>query len=93
MVALHEACVAIDRGDCESAIVGGTNIILRPSCTTMMSEQGVLSSDGSCKTFSAAANGYARGEAVVGVFVKPLEHAIRDGNSIQAVGTGHGHQP
>ncbi|TGO20105.1 hypothetical protein BTUL_0001g01140 [Botrytis tulipae] len=67
MVALHEACVAIDRGDCESAI------------------QGVLSPDGSCKTFSTGANGYARGEAIVGVFVKPLEDAIRDGNSIRAV--------
>lgn len=85
MVALHEACVAIDRGDCLSAIVGGTNLILRPSCTTLMSEQGVLSPDGSCKTFSTAANGYARGEAIVGVFVKPLEDAIRDGNSIRAV--------
>jgi acyl transferase domain-containing protein/NADPH:quinone reductase-like Zn-dependent oxidoreductase/SAM-dependent methyltransferase len=85
MVALHEACVAIDRGDCVSAIVGGTNLILRPSCTTMMSEQGVLSPDGSCKTFSTAANGYARGEAIVGVFVKPLEDAFRDGNSIRAV--------
>src|SRR2546430_3559973 len=85
MVALHEACVAIERGDCVSAIVGGTNLILRPSCTTMMSEEGVLSPDGSCKTFSTAANGYARGEAIVGVFVKPLEDAIRDGNSIRAV--------
>ncbi|KAL4957422.1 polyketide synthase [Aspergillus filifer] len=85
MVALHEACVAIDRGDCVSAIVGGTNLILRPSCTTMMSEQGVLSPDGSCKTFSTDVNGYARGEAIVGVFVKPLEDAIRDGNAIRAV--------
>lgn len=85
MVALHEACVAISRGDCESAIVGGTNLIMRPSCTTMMSEQGVLSPDGSCKTFSTAANGYARGEAIVGVFVKPLEDAIQAGNPIRAV--------
>jgi len=85
MVALHEACVAIDRGDCVSAIVGGTNLILRPNATTLMSEQGILSPDGSCKTFSTAANGYGRGEAIVGVFVKPLEDAIRDGNSIRAV--------
>lgn len=93
MVALHEACVAIDRGDCVSAIVGGTNLILRPGCTTMMSEQGILAPDGSCKTFSMAANGYARGEAIVGVFVKPLEDAIRDGNSIRAVirGTSTNH--
>ncbi|KAK4498761.1 hypothetical protein PRZ48_009271 [Zasmidium cellare] len=59
-----------------------------------MSEQGVLSPDGSCKTFSSEANGYARGEAIVGVFVKPLEDAIREGNSIRAViratSTNHG---
>ena len=93
MVALHEACVAIDRGDCVSAPVGGANLILRPCCTTMMSEQGVLSPDGSCKTFSSAANGYARGEAIVGVFVKPLGNAVRDRNSIRAVirATAHNH--
>lgn len=84
-VALHEACVAIERGDCASAIVGGTNLILRPSVTTTMSEQGILSPDGSSKTFSSLANGYGRGEAIVGVFVKPLEDALRDGNSIRAV--------
>ncbi|TWU78585.1 t1pks [Metarhizium rileyi] len=85
LVALHEACVAIERGDCVSAIVGGTNLILNPGCTTLMSEQGVLSPDGSCKTFSSAADGYARGEAIVGVFLKPLDEAIRNGNPIRAV--------
>ncbi|KAF2164140.1 hypothetical protein M409DRAFT_68050 [Zasmidium cellare ATCC 36951] len=72
------------RGDCESAIIGGTNLILRPHCTAQMSEQGVLSPDGSCKTFSSETNGYGRGEAIVGVFIKPLEQALRDGNSIRA---------
>jgi hypothetical protein len=45
-----------------------------------MSEQGVLSSDRSCKTFSANANGYARGEAVSAVFIKRLSDAVRDGS-------------
>lgn len=85
MVALHQACMAISRGDCVSAIVGATNLIMRPNFTTLMSEQGVLASDGSCKTFSASADGYARAEAIVGVFLKPLEDAILDGNSIRAV--------
>lgn len=85
LVALHEACLAIARGDCKGAVVGGANLILGPGMTAAMSEQGVLSPDGSCKTFSADANGYARGEAVSAIFIKPLAAAIEDGNPIRAV--------
>ncbi|KAJ5916406.1 Acyl transferase/acyl hydrolase/lysophospholipase [Penicillium tannophilum] len=85
MVALHEACLAISRGDCEGAIVGGANLILSPEMTIAMTEQGVLSPDGSCKSFSADANGYGRAEAVSAVFIKPLADAIRDGNPVRAV--------
>lgn len=85
MMALHEACNAITRGDCVSAIVGGANLILAPGMSIAMSDQGVLSKDGSCKTFSADANGYARGEAINCLFIKPLEDAVRDGNPVRAV--------
>lgn len=85
MVALHQACQAIQGGDCESAVVGGANLILAPGMTSALTEQRVLSPDGSCKSFSADADGYARGEAINAVFVKPLRHAIRDGNPIRAV--------
>ncbi|KAJ5104223.1 Acyl transferase/acyl hydrolase/lysophospholipase [Penicillium argentinense] len=85
LVALHEACIAVSRGDCEGAIVGGANLIMGPGMTAAMSEQGVLSPDGSCKSFSADANGYARGEAISAIFIKPLADAIRDGNPVRAV--------
>ena len=82
---LNEACMAISRGDCESALVGGVNLIMAPGMTIAMSEQGVLSKDGLCKTFSADANGYGRGEVITAIYVKPLSDAIRDGNPIRAV--------
>ncbi|KAI1209352.1 fatty acid synthase S-acetyltransferase [Annulohypoxylon truncatum] len=85
LVGLNEACMAISRGDCEAALIGGVNLILAPNMTTALTEQGVISKDGSCKTFSAEANGYARGEAVTAIYVKPLSDAIRDGNPIRAV--------
>lgn len=88
LVGLNEACMAIARGDCNSAIVGGSNIIMAPALMATLSEQGVLSPDGSCKTFSAAANGYARGEAIVSFYIKSLESALRDNNPIRAVLTG-----
>ena len=85
LIGLNEACAAIAKGDCTSAIVGGTNIIMCPSLTMAISEQGALSTDGSCKTFSSEANGYARGEAVVAFYIKPLNDALRDGNPVRAV--------
>ncbi|ORY70957.1 uncharacterized protein BCR38DRAFT_404090 [Pseudomassariella vexata] len=67
------------------------NLILGPGMTIAMIEQGVLSKDGSCKTFSADDNGYARGEAITAIYLKPLADAIRDGNPVRAVirGTAH----
>lgn len=88
LVGLNEACMAIAKGDCTSAIVGGTNLILAPDLVTRLADQGILSPDGSCKTFSAAANGYARGEAIVSIYIKPLSAALRDGNPIRSVITG-----
>lgn len=85
LVGLNEACMAISRGDCEAALIGGVNLILGPSMTSAMTEQGIVSKDGSCKTFSADANGYARGEAVTAIYVKPLSDAIRDGNPVRAI--------
>ncbi|KJZ78545.1 hypothetical protein HIM_01936 [Hirsutella minnesotensis 3608] len=98
LIGINEACMAMARGDCTSAIVGGSNIIMAPSLTAAESEQGILSPDGSCNTFSAHANGYARGEGIVALYLKPLADAIRDGNPVRAVVTGtaanhNGHSP
>jgi acetyl-CoA acetyltransferase len=38
LMGLNEACLAITRGDCEAAFVGGVNLILAPTMTTAMSE-------------------------------------------------------
>ncbi|KAF4632900.1 hypothetical protein G7Y89_g5221 [Cudoniella acicularis] len=85
LIGLNEACAAMAKGDCTSAIIGGTSILMAPAMTAALSEKGTLAPDGSCKSFSAAANGYARGEAIVAVFLKPLHDALRDGNPIRAV--------
>ena len=50
-----------------------------------MSQEGIISPEGSCKTFDAAADGFARGEAINAIYVKPLNRALRDGNPIRAV--------
>ncbi len=85
LIGLHEACQAIYNGECTSAIVGGTNLIITPTMTVAMTEQGVLSPTGSCKSFDAKADGYARGEAINAVYIKKLSDAVRDGDPIRAV--------
>lgn len=85
VIALHEACRAIQAGDATAAIVAGSNLILTPTFMTTMTAREVLSIDGSCKTFDAAADGYAKGEAINAVFIKSLPLALRDGNPIRAI--------
>ena len=85
MVAMDTACKALARGDCESAIVGGTNLVLGPALSSVLSAYGVNSADGRCRSFDARATGYGRGEAVSSLFIKRLDHALRDGNPIRAV--------
>ncbi|GJC87236.1 highly reducing polyketide synthase FUM1 [Colletotrichum liriopes] len=84
-LAVHLACQAIRAGECDSAVVAGSNLMLSPGFTKLMAEQSVLSPDASCKTFDSSANGYARAEAVNCLFIKKLDSAIRDGNPIRAV--------
>ncbi|KAI5861319.1 hypothetical protein GGS23DRAFT_598486 [Durotheca rogersii] len=72
-------------GDASAAVVAGTNLILGPALTSLMASEGVLSPDGSCKSFDASANGYARAEGITVIYVKRLTDAIRDGNPIRAV--------
>ncbi|TLD29263.1 hypothetical protein PspLS_03907 [Pyricularia sp. CBS 133598] len=85
LVALHEACRALQNGDCTGALVGGVNLIMGPTTSAAMTEEGMLAPDGSSKTFDAGANGYGRAEAVNAVYIKLLDDAIRDGNPIRAV--------
>lgn len=44
-----------------------------------------FSPDGKCYTFDHRATGYARGEGVACIVLKPLNDAIRDGDPIRAV--------
>ncbi|TID07622.1 Compactin diketide synthase mokB [Colletotrichum higginsianum] len=85
MVALHQACRDLHSGDCSSALVGGANLILTPKDTTVMHQNGVLSPSGSCKSFDADADGFARGEGVSAIYIKKLSDAVRDGDPVRAV--------
>jgi acyl transferase domain-containing protein len=58
---------------------------MAPTTTAMYFNEGIGSPDASCKTFDAAANGFARAEGITSIYIKRLADALRDGNPIRAV--------
>lgn len=83
--ALHWAVRALRAGECDLALASAVNLILSPEMQVGLSRMNALSPDGCCRTFDAAANGYARGEGCASVVIKRLEDALRDGDPIRAV--------
>ncbi|KAI0880462.1 uncharacterized protein GGS22DRAFT_182315 [Annulohypoxylon maeteangense] len=85
MIALDMACKAMRGGDATAALVVGSNALLSPESSLFMSNMNVLSPDSKCFSFDARANGYARGEGVIALVLKPLRDAIKNGDVIRAV--------
>lgn len=88
LVALLQAVRSLQDGNCNLALAGGVNAILAPVNSLLMSKAGLLSPDGRCKSFSAAADGFGRGEGCGVVVLKRLSDAQREGDRILAVVRG-----
>ncbi|WP_433125698.1 SDR family NAD(P)-dependent oxidoreductase [Micromonospora sp. CA-240977] len=88
LVALHAASVSLRRGESDIAIVGGVNLLLDPALTTGFTAAGMLSSEGLCRTFDAAADGYVRGEGCAVVVLRRTTDAVRAGDRIRALVRG-----
>lgn len=90
MVALHEACESLRRGESDMALVAGANIILCPDMFTYLGMQNFLSTSGKCKSFDATGDGYGRGEGVAALVLKPVSKAVEEKSPIRAVIRGTG---
>jgi phthiocerol/phenolphthiocerol synthesis type-I polyketide synthase C len=88
LVAIHLACQSLRWRESDTALVGGTNLLLAPATSIACSRWGMLSPEGQCKTFDASADGYVRSEGAGAVVLKRLSDAQRDGNRILAVVRG-----
>ena len=85
LVAVHLACKSIWEEGCPLALAGGVNALLLPDWYIGFSRLGMLSPDGRCHAFDAGANGFVRGEGGGMILLKPLGHALADGDRIYAV--------
>ena len=85
LVALHWACESLRKGESQMAIVGGVNLNLGTTSLVFLSKLKALSPDGDCAPFDARANGMVIGEGAAALVLKPLDRAVRDGDTIHAV--------
>ncbi|KAM6897707.1 fatty acid synthase [Xenentodon cancila] len=69
LLALENAFHAIRQGHCDAALVGGVNLLLKPNTSVQFMKLGMLSPDGTCKSFDSSGNGYCRSEAAVVVLL------------------------
>ena len=88
LVAVHLACQSLRLRETDLALAGGVSVTLRPETQIAISAWGLLSPQGRCATFDAAADGFVRSEGAGVVVLKRLTDAIRDGDQVLAVVRG-----
>lgn len=85
MYALHLAVLALRNGDCDAAIVAGTNLILSPDAQLFTTKLGAVSPTSHCHTFDISADGYARAEGFGALYLKRTSVAVAQKDPIRAV--------
>lgn len=88
LVALHLASQALRLRECDFALVGGVNLILTPEMNINFSKARMMATDGRCKSFDAAADGYVRGEGCAVVLLRRLPDALAGSDRILAIVRG-----
>lgn len=77
LYAMHHAIAAMRTGQCDAAIVGGVNLLLKPTSSLQFHRLSMLSPDGACKAFDSSGNGYVRSEAAVVIYLQRSSDARR----------------
>lgn len=85
LVAIHMARQAILAGECDMALAGGVSIYLPQGEGYNYQDGMILSPDGHCRPFDAAAAGTVFGRGAGAVLLRPLGEALEDGDVIRAV--------
>ncbi|KAI0376249.1 beta-ketoacyl synthase domain-containing protein [Hypomontagnella monticulosa] len=85
LVALHQAVLSLRSGESTMACVTGVNIMMTPEQFLVESGLHMLSPTGKSRMWDASADGYARGEGVAALLIKPLSRALAEGDQIAAI--------
>ncbi|KAF5973503.1 putative polyketide synthase [Fusarium bulbicola] len=85
LAALHFATQSLRSGESTTAIAVGVNLIFDAAGYVAESKLHMLSPTSRSRMWDAGADGYARGEGVASVILKPLSEAIRCGDHIECI--------
>jgi phthiocerol/phenolphthiocerol synthesis type-I polyketide synthase E len=85
LVAVHMACQSLLAGECDVALAGGVAVSVPLRAGYLYQEGGVLSPDGHCRAFDAAAAGSVEGNGCGVVVLARLADALAGGDRIYAV--------
>src|SRR6266545_218831 len=84
LVAVHLGCQSLLNGECDMALAGGVSVRV-PQAGYIYRPGGILSPDGHCRAFDAAAGGSVMGSGAGMVVLKRLEDALADRDPVRAV--------
>lgn len=85
LVAVAQACAAIEQGQCEQAVAGGVSISTPVKSGYLHQEGNMLSRDGHCRPFDENATGTTFNDGAGVVVIKRRDLAEADGDHIYAV--------
>jgi acyl transferase domain-containing protein/acyl carrier protein/short-subunit dehydrogenase len=88
LVAMDMAIKSLRRGEIESALVSGVSLLNTEGALRLFEQRGILSKGTEFHLFDRRTSGTVLGEGVGLVWLKTLEQAKRDGDSIYAVVKG-----
>uniref|UniRef100_A0A8H7N118 Carrier domain-containing protein n=1 Tax=Bionectria ochroleuca TaxID=29856 RepID=A0A8H7N118_BIOOC len=93
LVCFHLGNRSVAEGESDIAIVAGSALHFDPNIYITMTDFGMLSTDGRCRTFDKNGSGYVRGEGVCALVLKRQSSAEAAGDPIKAIvrGTGSNH--
>ena len=84
LVATCMACQSLLQFQCDMVLAGGVTVVV-PHGLGYLALDGVMSPDGHCRAFDAAARGTVEGSGAGVVVLKRLADAVADGDTIHAV--------
>jgi amino acid adenylation domain-containing protein len=84
LVATCMACQSLLQFQCDMVLAGGVTVIV-PHGLGYLAQDAVMSPDGHCRAFDAAASGTVEGSGAGVVVLKRLADAVADGDTIHAV--------
>ena len=90
LLAVAQACQSLSAGQSDLALAGGVSITFPQKRGYLHLEGGMVSADGTCRTFDANSTGTIFGSGAGVVALKRLSDAQRDGDHIYAVIRGSG---